>query len=99
MIKALLAQGAVIKVHDPAAMLELHTYFGANSQIIYCETAIEATLNSDALLLITEWNEYASPDFDQLKANMKTPLIIDGRNIWEPQFLRELGFTYYGVGR
>lgn len=98
-IKALLAQGAVIKVHDPAAMLELHTYFGANSQIIYCETAIEATLNSDALLLITEWNEYASPDFDQLKANMKTPLIIDGRNIWEPQYLRELGFTYYGVGR
>jgi len=68
-------------------------------QLIRCESEIEALENSHGLLLLTEWAQYASPDFDILLEKMKTPLIIDGRNVFDKELVVELGFTYFGIGR
>jgi UDPglucose 6-dehydrogenase len=62
-------------------------------------TPYEAAEGADALLLVTEWNEFRQPDWARLKRVMKQPVVIDGRNVWDPRKAREAGFTYYGVGR
>jgi UDPglucose 6-dehydrogenase len=98
-IDALLAQGAHIRLHDPEALPELHAWFGDHPQLTYCDQAYQAAADSEALLLLTEWDEYNSPDFHALLASMQQPVIIDGRNLWEADYLRQLGFTYYGIGR
>lgn len=98
-IRALMAQGAQLRLHDPAALKELYQVFGYSPQLTYCEDAYQAVQESDALLLLTEWDDYACPDFTRIYGLMRTPLLIDGRNLWEPDFVRKTGFTYYGVGR
>lgn len=100
LIEALWAQGATVKVHDPQALDTLKKHFAtAKGEIIYCEDMYQATDGADALILVTEWKPYWSPNFEQLKAQMAQPLILDGRNIFEPHYVRQCGFTYYGVGR
>ncbi|WP_151702993.1 nucleotide sugar dehydrogenase [Nitrincola alkalilacustris] len=98
-IDALLAQGALIRLHDPEALHEIKLRYGDHPQLTYYQDPYAALDNSDALLLITEWSSYASPDYQQIKDRMATPLIIDGRNLWEPEYLRQQGFIYHGVGR
>lgn len=96
-INDLLQRGAVIKAYDPKAMDTAKTYFG--NKIKYTENAYDALENADALLLITEWNEFRRPDFERIKSLMKTPIIFDGRNQYNSQMLSNKGITCIQVGR
>lgn len=96
-INKLLDAGAKIKAHDPEAMDEAKKVFG--SRIKYVQDNYEVVNGADALVIITEWNEFRRPNFDRMKKVMKVPVIFDGRNIYDPHEMKSLGFTYYGVGR
>jgi UDPglucose 6-dehydrogenase len=95
-IEELLAQGAKVKAHDPAAKETAHRVLG--DRIEYVNQPREAVEGADALILITEWNEYAQPDFNDLAQAMKQKVVFDGRNIWDRKTLEDLGYTYYGIG-
>jgi UDPglucose 6-dehydrogenase len=97
LIDALLADGAQVTVYDPAAMPNARWYFG--DRVTFAELPYDALGGADALFVVTEWNEFRAPDFARMKALLKTPVVFDGRNIYAPSRLRELGFTWYGVGR
>lgn len=96
-INLLLEAGCHIKAYDPIAMNECKRRLG--DKITYCKDMYEATLDTDALLLLTEWQEFRLPTWDVIKRVMKTPLLIDGRNIFDAKELNEAGFTYYGIGK
>ncbi|MEL7339067.1 MAG: UDP-glucose/GDP-mannose dehydrogenase family protein [Bacteroidota bacterium] len=96
-IEQLLARGAKIKAFDPEAMEAVKMY--TNLDIEYADNAFAATAEADALLIITEWSEFRSLDLSVVKNSLKTPLIFDGRNIYEPADMDEAGFTYYSIGR
>jgi len=98
-IQALLAQGAQVHVHDPEALEALQTSLGQVANLSTHTDPYSTAEQADALLLLTEWPLYSSPDYERLRQTMRNPLIIDGRNLFEPDYLRQLGFTYYGVGR
>ncbi|GLR62850.1 UDP-glucose dehydrogenase family protein [Marinospirillum insulare] len=99
LLEALWAQGAKVKIHDPKAMPALREWAGQRNDIEFCDTPYDALKEADALLLVTEWKNYWTPDFAQIKASLKQPVILDGRNIYDPNYLRSQGFTYFGVGR
>jgi UDPglucose 6-dehydrogenase len=96
-IQGLLARGAKVRAFDPEAHDSARRIFG--KKIHYARHAYDALKDVDALLVVTEWNEFREPDFARMRKMMKLPLIIDGRNIYEPRQIRELGFTYSSVGR
>lgn len=96
-INLLLEAGCHIKAYDPIAMNECKRRLG--DKITYCKDMYDATLDADALLLLTEWQEFRLPTWDVIKRVMKTPLLIDGRNIFDAKELNEAGFTYYGIGK
>ena len=97
-IDGLLSRGATVKAYDPVANHEAAEIY-ANQTVSTVDDLYSATEGADALVLVTEWKAFRSPDFDKLKQQLKTPLIFDGRNIYDPAQLRELGFDYYGIGR
>jgi UDPglucose 6-dehydrogenase len=96
-IKLLLEAGAKVKAYDPIAKETAKAVFGAS--ITYCEEAYEALEGADALMLVTEWNEFRVPDFPRIKELLKQPVIFDGRNQYSLREMKELGFTYYSIGR
>lgn len=96
-INKLLEAGASIKAHDPEAMDEAKKVFG--NKIEYVQNNYEVVKGADAVAVITEWNEFRRPNFEKMKRLMKTPVIFDGRNIYDPKEMKSLGFTYYGIGR
>jgi UDPglucose 6-dehydrogenase len=96
LIDALLADGAQVAAHDPEAMEIVRPTYG--SRIELARTAYDAAQGADALVLVTEWREYQSPDFQRLKSTMKKPVLVDGRNIWSTYGLRGQGFEYHGIG-
>ncbi|HEX9021985.1 MAG TPA: UDP binding domain-containing protein, partial [Nitrospirota bacterium] len=96
-INNLLRAGAAVKAHDPVAMTEAARIF--KNRITYTEDNYEALRGADALAIVTEWSEFRAPDFQKIKKLLKRPVIFDGRNIYNPDELRKLGFTYYGIGR
>jgi UDPglucose 6-dehydrogenase len=96
LIDALLADGAQVIAHDPEAMEVVRATYG--SKIELAKTAYDAVQGADVLALVTEWREYQSPDFSRLKGALKTPKIVDGRNIWSSYDLRNQGFDYVGIG-
>ncbi len=96
-MNGLLRAGAKIRAHDPVAMTEAKKIFG--NRISLMETDYETLRGADALAVVTEWSEFRTPDFARMKALMKKPVIFDGRNIYNPDELRKMGFTYYGIGR
>jgi UDPglucose 6-dehydrogenase len=98
-INALLAAGASVKAYDPVAISEAQRIFGDLPGLTLCKDEYEALKDSDAMLLITEWRQFRYPDFKRIKSEMKTAIIYDGRNQYEPTSLREMGFEYYGIGR
>ena len=96
-VNALLEAGATVSAFDPEAREEAeHRHFG--TRIGYAESPMEALDGADALILVTEWNEFRRPDFDEVKKRMKGGVIFDGRNIYRRNTLEKLGFTYYGIG-
>jgi UDPglucose 6-dehydrogenase len=97
LIEALLAAGASVVGHDPAAMHEAQRRLGA--RIAYAPTNYDALAGADALVVVTDWNEYRFPDFGRIKSSLKSPVVIDGRNLYDPAKMAQLGFTYRSVGR
>jgi UDPglucose 6-dehydrogenase len=96
-INSLLRAGAIIKAHDPVAMNEARKIF--KKRIQFSEDDYEMLRGADALAVVTEWSEFRTPDFKKIKKLLKKPIIFDGRNIYNKEELRKMGFTYYGVGR
>jgi len=96
-IENLLAAGAKIRAHDPEALEEARKYFG--DRIEYNHNQYEILNGSDALVIITDWNEYRTPDFERMLAELKAPLLIDGRNLYKPNRMVSAGFTYLPLGR
>jgi UDPglucose 6-dehydrogenase len=94
--RVLLAAGAHVRAYDPAAMEGARVKL---PQVEYLRDAYEVADGSDALVLVTEWNEFRHLDLDRVMASMRTPVMVDGRNIYDPASMRELGFTYRGIGR
>jgi UDPglucose 6-dehydrogenase len=97
LIEELLAAGATVVAHDPAAIHETQRRIG--DRIAYAESNHEAALGADALVIVTDWNEYRFPDFERLKAELRRPIVVDGRNLYEPEKMRAAGFVYRSVGR
>lgn len=96
-IDELLKSGVTLIVNDPAAMGEAKKIWG--DAIEYQEYYYDVLLDVDALLILTEWNDYRRPDFERMKTMMKTPMIFDGRNIFYPQKMKKVGFQYFSIGR
>ncbi len=98
-VDALLARGATLSAYDPVAMTEARRVMEGKPGLDYADSA-DATLDgADALLVVTEWKEFRTPDFDRIKAALRQPVVFDGRNIWEPALLKALGIEYHGIGR
>jgi UDPglucose 6-dehydrogenase len=97
LIEDLLREGCTVQVHDPEAMDVAKQIFG--DRISYHRQNYEALEGADALLIVTEWNEFRRPDFDRIKRLLKEPIIFDGRNLWEPKSMLQQGFSYFPIGR
>jgi UDPglucose 6-dehydrogenase len=97
LVQALLQEGCKITAYDPAAMDR--TQEAMNSNLKYASSAYEAASGADALLILTEWEEFANLDLDRLNRELKYPIVIDGRNLYDPEVMAAHGFTYYSVGR
>jgi len=99
LMEALWQQGAIVQAYDPEAMVETQCIYGDRIDLMLCDNP-EATLeHADALIIITEWKLFRSPDFDLIKSKLKQSIIFDGRNLYEPHRMAQLGFTYYAIGR
>ncbi|MCA9300144.1 MAG: UDP-glucose/GDP-mannose dehydrogenase family protein [Phycisphaerales bacterium] len=96
-VEALLADGAEVRVYDPEAMDEARRFFG--DRVVYCETNYETIIDVDALVIVTEWNEFRRPDFERMRRTMRAPVIFDGRNLFGKREMVERGFTYHSIGR
>jgi UDPglucose 6-dehydrogenase len=99
LLEALWAQGVEVHVHDPRALPALAEWAGERDDLVLHDDPYAAADGADALMLVTEWKAYWSPDLARLKALMNTPVLLDGRNVWDPSFVKESGFEYYGIGR
>ena len=98
-IDGLLARGAKIKAYDPVANNEASQIYAGQERVRFVDDLYSATDDVDALVLVTEWKAFRSPDFERLKQQMRSAMIFDGRNIYDPARLKEYGFNYYGIGR
>lgn len=98
-LEALIDAGAAIKAFDPEAMDEAKRIYGNKSGLTLVETAEDALQGANALIVVTEWKNFWSPDFDLIKNTLKDAVIFDGRNLYQPELLKKQGITYYGIGR
>jgi UDPglucose 6-dehydrogenase len=99
MLEALWGMGATVAAYDPAAMEETHRVYGDRADLTLVDSPMAALEGADALLIVTEWKVFRSPNFDAMKSLLKSPLVFDGRNLYEPQAMRDLGFEYFPIGR
>jgi UDPglucose 6-dehydrogenase len=99
LIDRLVAAGAAVRAYDPAACDAARARYAGQPAVTVCERREDTVTGADGVLLVTEWNEFRSPDFKALRAALKQPVIFDGRNLYDPQQLESLGFHYYGIGR
>jgi len=97
LIESLLAKGAKVRTYDPEAMENARTIFG--DRITFCNEEYEACEGADALALVTEWQDFRTPDFERLSEMLADKVVFDGRNIWNVKYVRDAGLTYYGIGR
>ncbi|MCV2357189.1 UDP-glucose/GDP-mannose dehydrogenase family protein [Paucibacter sp. B2R-40] len=98
-LRELLRLGATVAAYDPVAMTEAKRQLGELPALSYCQSAEQALEGADALLLVTEWKEFKSPDFDVIKSALKQPVVFDGRNQYEPSLMKVLGIEHHGIGR
>ena len=99
MIEQLLGKGARVRAFDPVAMEEARRIFVDQPELQLVKGPEEALQGADALVIVTEWNVFRSPDFDLIKATLTHPAIFDGRNLYDPVSLKAMGFEYFGIGR
>jgi UDPglucose 6-dehydrogenase len=97
LIEKLLEAGATVRAHDPQALDNLRASF--KDRITYHTSSYEALTGADALIIVTEWNEFRSPDFDEMKKRLREPIVFDGRNLYSLEPMRSRGFQYYSIGR
>ncbi len=98
-INGLLARGATITVYDPVAMEEARKIFADEPGVRFGSSTVNALDGADALIIVTEWKEFRSPDFADMKKRMKSPVVFDGRNLYDPALMRDSGIEYFSVGR
>ena len=98
-IEALLQAGATVAAYDPVAMPEARRIVGERAGLVFTDKAEPALIGADALLLVTEWKEFKSPDFDGIKSSLKQPVVFDGRNQYEPALMKAMGIEHHGIGR
>jgi UDPglucose 6-dehydrogenase len=97
LIQGILAAGAAVQAYDPEAMTVARGIFG--SKVTFSENSYAALKGADALAIVTEWNEFREPDFERMKKLLRSPVIFDGRNLYNPEHIRAHGFTYVSIGR
>ena len=95
----LFAAGATVTAYDPVAMHEARRIFGQEPRLQYAAKAMDALQGADALVIVTEWKEFRSADLDMIKEKLNSPLVFDGRNLYDPKFVRSQGLAYYPIGR
>jgi UDPglucose 6-dehydrogenase len=98
-IEGLWDMGATVTAYDPVAMIESKRIYGDDARLSYADSSTEALDGADALVIVTEWKEFRSPDFDHIKATLKTPVIFDGRNMYMPSQVKDAGLEYFAIGR
>jgi UDPglucose 6-dehydrogenase len=98
-VQGLLDRGASVSAYDPVATHEAQRIFGEDSRIRYADSPMAALVDADALLIVTEWKEFRSPDFDGIRTRLRHPVIIDGRNMYDPAMVRSFGLEYMAIGR
>ena len=99
LIDDLTKRGAKVVAFDPVAIAEAKHMLGSNENVSFADSPMSALKDCDALLIVTEWKTFRAPDFAAMKAQLKSPIVFDGRNLYEPTAMRELGFSYYPIGR
>ena len=99
LIADLFEAGATVTAYDPVAMHETQRIFGNEARLKYAESPMGALEGADALVIVTEWKEFRSPDFEVIKGTLKNPVIFDGRNLYDPKFVRNSGIEYFAIGR
>ena len=99
LMEALWEAGCSVRAYDPVAMDAARRLYPDQPRLVLCPSAEDAVKGADALAVATEWREFRSPDFGVLKTSLKAPVIFDGRNVYEPEHMRRIGFEYFGVGR
>lgn len=97
LIDEMLKEGVQLRVHDPEAIANVKATYG--DRITYCDRPYSALEGVDALAIVTEWNEFRHPDYEVMRRLMRTPVIFDGRNLYDPKAVKNAGFTYYSIGR
>lgn len=99
LMEALWDKGVKVRAYDPEAMEETARIYGERDDLVLCDSPEAALEGADALAVATEWKVFRSPDFDHIKQQLSQPIIFDGRNIYDPNMMRQLGFSYYAIGR
>ena len=99
LMEALWTAGAAVRAYDPVAMDETRRIYGGRPDLALCSSGDEALEGADVLAIVTEWQEFRSPDFDFIRKKLKAPVIFDGRNLYDPDFIKSQGFAYYAIGR
>ena len=96
LLDGILEAGGAVRAHDPKAMGVARELYG--DRLYYAADPYDALAGADALVILTEWLVYRNPDFDRIRALLRTPLVFDGRNLWDPDRLTRQGFEYHGIG-
>jgi UDPglucose 6-dehydrogenase len=99
LLDALWGAGAKVRAYDPVAREEAERIYGSRADLALVDSSTEALRGADALAIVTEWQEFRSPDFDTIKAELTHPVIFDGRNLYDPGFVKRFGLKYYAIGR
>jgi UDPglucose 6-dehydrogenase len=99
LLQQLWEAGATVRAYDPEARDEAQRVFGERDDLVLCDTAHAALAGADALVVVTEWKQFRSPDFAQLKAAIGDGVLFDGRNLYQPDDVEDAGLAYYGIGR
>lgn len=99
LMEALWAGGAKVRAFDPVAADEAARIYGQRADLVLCEQLDDTLIGADAVVILTEWNVFRSPDFDRIKSTLSAPVVFDGRNLYDPKMMQAMGFEYYGIGR
>ena len=99
LLEALIDAGATVQAYDPEAMRETQRIYGDTAGLVYCDMQADTLQHADALVIVTEWKQFRSPDFEQLSQQLTDKVIFDGRNMYEPKFVKQAGLQYYAIGR
>ncbi|MEM8767375.1 MAG: UDP-glucose/GDP-mannose dehydrogenase family protein, partial [Pseudomonadota bacterium] len=91
--------GAQVRAYDPVAMEEARRLYPDDTSLVLCDHRDDTLTNADALIVVTEWNEFMSPDFHHVRDELLSPVVFDGRNLYDPAYMKDLGFTHYAIGR